>query len=134
MTNEGHLLLHLPSGRSLSYREAHIGENRFGSPSIVYLGANQVTRDWDDVETYGGKLTENLVQAIARDCLAEAMLRLEAAGYAIVAHIHDEVVLDVPEGRGSLADAIRIMTQNAEWNQGLLMNADGFEGPYYKKD
>lgn len=135
MTNDGNLLLHLPSGRSLSYREAHIGENRFGGESIVYLGANQVTRDWDDVETYGGKLTENLVQAVARDCLAEAMTRLEAAGYHIVAHIHDEVVLDVPNtSQYTLADAIRIMTQNEPWNEGLIMNADGFEGEYYKKD
>lgn len=135
MTNDGNLLLHLPSGRSLSYREAHIGENRFGGESIVYLGANQVTRDWDDVETYGGKLTENLVQAVARDCLAEAMTRLEAAGYRIVAHIHDEVVLDVPNtSQYTLADAIRIMTQNEPWNEGLIMNADGFEGAYYKKD
>ena len=122
------------SGRTLSYRSATIGENRFGSPSVIYKGANQLTRGWDDVETYGGKLTENLVQAIARDCLAEAMLRLEERGYPIVAHIHDEVVLDVPEGYGSLDDAIRIMTKNTKWNEGLIMNADGFEGPYYKKD
>lgn len=134
MTNDGNLLLHLPSGRSLSYREAHIGENRFGKPAIVYLGANQVTRDWDDVETYGGKLTENLVQAIARDCLAHAMTELEYFGYPIVAHIHDEVVLDVPEGKGSLDEAIRIMTKSTDWNKGLIMNADGFEGAYYKKD
>lgn len=134
MTNDGNLLLHLPSGRSLSYREAHIGENRFGKPAIVYLGANQVTRDWDYVETYGGKLTENLVQAIARDCLAHAMTELEYFGYPIVAHIHDEVVLDVPEGKGSLDEAIRIMTKNTDWNKGLIMNADGFEGAYYRKD
>lgn len=134
MTNDGNLLLHLPSGRSLSYREAHIGENRFGKPAIVYLGANQVTRDWDDVETYGGKLTENLVQAIARDCLAHAMTELEYFGYPIVAHIHDEVVLDVPEGKGSLDEAIRIMTKSTDWNKGLIMNADGFAGAYYKKD
>jgi len=134
MTDTGHLLLHLPSGRSLSYRDAYIGENRFGNPSILYHGANQLTKAWDDVETYGGKITENLVQAIARDCLAAAMERLESAGYPIVAHIHDEVVLDVPKGKGSLDDAIRIMTQNTPWNEGLIMNADGFEGPYYKKD
>lgn len=132
--DKGDLLLHLPSGRTLSYRSATIGENRFGSPSVIYKGANQLTRGWDDVETYGGKLTENLVQAIARDCLAAAMLRLEERDYPIVAHIHDEVVLDVPEGYGSLDDAIRIMTKNTKWNEGLIMNADGFEGPYYKKD
>lgn len=134
MTAAGNLLLHLPSGRTLSFRGARIGENRFGSPSIVYFGANQLTRDWCDVETYGGKLTENLVQAIARDCLAGAMQRLEERGYPIVAHIHDEVVIDMPEGQGSLEDAIRIMTMNEDWNEGLVLNADGFEGPYYKKD
>lgn len=133
-SDEGVLKLRLPSGRFLFYRNPRIGENRFGGPSIVYEGANQLTRDWCDVETYGGKLTENLVQAIARDCLAEAMLRLEERGYPIVAHIHDEVVIDKKIGEGSLDDAIRIMTMNTEWNKGLILNADGFEGPYYKKD
>lgn len=128
------LLLHLPSGRWLVYPKARIGENRFGSPSIIYEGLEQTTRRWGELETYGGKLTENLIHGIARDCLGAAMLRLEAAGYKIVAHIHDEVVLDVPQDFGSLADAIRIMTQNEPWNEGLLMNADGFEGAYYKKD
>lgn len=128
------LLLHLPSGRWLVYPKARIGENRFGRPSIIYEGLEQTTRRWGELETYGGKLTENLIQGIARDCLGAAMLRLEAAGYKIVAHIHDEVVLDVPQDFGSLADAIRIMVQNEPWNEGLLMNADGFEGAYYKKD
>lgn len=130
----GCLLLHLPSGRWLVYPKARIGENRFGNPAIIYEGLEQTTRRWGELETYGGKLTENLIQGIARDCLGAAMLRLEAAGYPIVAHIHDEVVLDMPEGCGSLADAIRIMAQNEPWNEGLLMNADGFEGAYYKKD
>lgn len=130
----GCLLLHLPSGRWLVYPKARIGENRFGNPAIIYEGLEQTTRRWGELETYGGKLTENLIQGIARDCLGAAMLRLEAAGYPIVAHIHDEVVLDMPEGCGSLADAIRIMVQNEPWNEGLLMNADGFEGAYYKKD
>ena len=128
------LLLHLPSGRWLVYPKARIGENRFGRPSIIYEGLEQTTRRWGELETYGGKLTENLIQGIARDCLGAAMLRLEAAGYKIVAHIHDEVVLDVPQDFGSLADAIRIMVQNEPWNEGLLMNADGFESMYYKKD
>lgn len=128
------LLLHLPSGRWLVYPKARIGENRFGRPSIIYEGLEQTTRRWGELETYGGKLTENLIQGIARDCLGAAMLRLEAAGYKIVAHIHDEVVLDVPLDFGSRTDAIRIMVQNEPWNEGLLMNADGFEGAYYKKD
>lgn len=129
----GNLILHLPSGRVLVYRDARIGQNRFGGVAIIYKGLD-LTHHWDDLETYGGKLTENLIQAVARDCLAVAMLRLWQAGYRIVAHIHDEVVLDTPEGQGSLEDAIRIMTQNTTWNEGLLLNADGFEAPYYKKD
>lgn len=128
------LVMHLPSGRSLVYPRARFGKNRFGQIAILYDGINQTTRKWGAQETYGGKLTENFIQAVARDCLAAAMLRLEHSGYRIVAHIHDEVVLDTPEGHGSLEDVIRIMTQNEPWNEGLLMNADGFEAQYYKKD
>lgn len=131
---DGSLIMHLPSGRALVYPHARFGKNRFGKMAILYDGLNQTTRKWGAQETYGGKLTENFIQAVARDCLAAAMLRLERAGYAVVAHIHDEVVLDTPEGQGSLEDAIHIMTENEPWNRGLLMNADGFEAPYYKKD
>ena len=132
---DGNVSLHLPSGRVIVYRGAHLGENRFGNKnSIIYEGALQSTRDWGEIETYGGKITENLVQAIARDCLAAAMIRLEEAGYPIVAHIHDEVVIDMTKGKGSLEDAIAIMTKNEPWNEGLIMNADGFEGLYYMKD
>jgi len=130
---DGNLYLHLPSGRTLSFRSAR-NDGNGRHPELVYKGLSQVTRAWDDVNTYGGKLTENLVQAVARDCLAEAMLRLESNGYPIVAHIHDEVVLDIPKGRGSLEDAVRIMTENPSWSRGLILNADGFEGLYYKKD
>lgn len=128
------LYLQLPGGRDVVYPNARIGRNRFGNVSMLYDGLNQTTRKFETQETYGGKLTENFVQAIARDCLAVAMLRLEKAGYPIVAHIHDEVVLDMPQDKGSLEEAIQIMTQNSWWNKGLLMNADGFEGAYYRKD
>lgn len=130
----GDLIMELPSGRVLVYPNARLGEGKYGHTAILYDGLMQTTRSWGALETYGGKLTENFIQAIARDCLAAAMLRLEAAGYAIVAHIHDEVVLDVPEGQGSLADVIRVMTENEPWNEGLLMDADGFEGAYYRKE
>lgn len=87
-----------------------------------------------DPETKKVRLVHNCVQAIARDCLCAAMKRLTDAGYKICAHIHDEVILEMPEGKGSLDDAVRIMCQNELWNEGLVMNADGFEAKYYQKD
>ena len=126
------LTIQLPTGRKLYYCNPYIGENRFGKPSLHYWGAN--TGNWCDLETYGGKLTENVVQAIARDCLAAALDRIEAAGYRIVMHIHDEVILDVPEERADLDEICRLMCEPIDWAPGLLLNADGFIGDYYKKD
>lgn len=131
------LYIELPSGRHLVYLHPHLGQNRFGSDAILYtgLGGSKTTAGrWGTLETYGGKLSENLVQAIARDCLCAAMKRLTDAGYKICAHIHDEVILEMPDGKGSLDDAVRIMCQNESWNEGLVMNADGFEAKYYQKD
>lgn len=131
------LYIELPSGRHLVYLHPHLGQNRFGSDAILYtgLGGSKTTAGrWGTLETYGGKLSENLVQAIARDCLCAAMKRLTDAGYKICAHIHDEVILEMPEGKGNLDDAVRIMCQNEAWNEGLVMNADGFEAEYYQKD
>lgn len=131
------LYIELPSGRHLVYLHPHLGQNRFGSDAILYtgLGGSKTTAGrWGTLETYGGKLSENLVQAIARDCLCAAMKRLTDAGYKICAHIHDEVILEMLEGKGSLDDAVRIMCQNEPWNEGLVMNADGFEAKYYQKD
>lgn len=130
----GALLIELPSGRRLVYIHPRIGTNRFGRDSITYMGTEQNSRKWTRLETYGGKLVENIVQAVARDCLAYAMAKLDEAGYKIVMHVHDEVILEMPKGEGSLEDAVRIMTQNADWNQRLILNADGFESDYYKKD
>lgn len=131
------LYIELPSGRHLVYLHPHLGKNRFGSDAILYtgLGGSKTTAGrWGTLETYGGKLSENLVQAIARDCLCAAMKRLTDAGYKICAHIHDEVILEMPEGKGGLDGAVRIMCQNEPWNDGLVMNADGFEAKYYQKD
>lgn len=131
------LYIELPSGRHLVYLHPHLGQNRFGSDAILYtgLGGSKTNAGrWGTLETYGGKLSENLVQAIARDCLCAAMKRLTDAGYKICAHIHDEVILEMPEGKGGLDDAVRIMCQNEPWNEGLVMNADGFEAKYYQKD
>lgn len=132
---KGNLLLSLPSGRYLVYNDAAIGKNRFGNDSMIFKGINQTTRKIEYLETYGGKLTENLVQAVARDCLAVAMRKLEARGYKIVAHVHDEVICEVPDSpEYTLDKAIRIMTEGAVWTKGLPLDADGFESYYYKKD
>lgn len=130
----GALFIELPSGRHLVYIKPEIGENRFGGESILYQGMEQGSRKWGRLETYGGKLVENIVQAIARDCLAAAMLRLKEAGYKIIMHIHDEVVMEVPDGKGSLAEVTEIMSKNEPWETGLIKTADGFEGQYYMKD
>ncbi len=132
--SKGFMFVELPSGRRLAYARPRIGTNRFGSPSIEYDGMDQVKNTWGKVETYGGKLVENIVQAVARDCLASAMLRLSKAGYKIVAHIHDEVVIEAPIGVGSLEEVISIMCEKEPWNEGLILDAAGFDNPYYMKD
>ena len=130
----GILWMQLPSGRCLCYVQPKMGTNRFGSPSIVYMGIDQMTRKWTQQETYGGKLTENCVQAIARDCLAVAMLRLAERGYQITMHVHDEIVVEEPYGGRTVEDVCSIMTEPIEWAEGLLLSADGYETDYYKKD
>ena len=132
------LFLRLPSGRCIAYAKPGIErEERFDRSSIAYDGV-QPSGGWGREYTWGGKLTENIVQATARDCLATAMLRLDAAGYRIGMHVHDEVVLEMPEGEGSLADACRIMGEPIPWAPGLLLRADGYEtgqkDNYYRKD
>ena len=130
----GALFVELPSGRHLVYIHPRLGQNRFGGESILYAGMEQGTRTWGTLETYGGKLVENIVQATARDCLAAAMLRLTKAGYKILMHVHDEVIMEMPKDRGSLEEVTRIMSQNEPWEKGLIKNADGFEDIYYRKD
>lgn len=133
--SEGVLFVRLPSGRRLAYINPRMTVNGFGREGLQYDGMDQMTRKWGPKDTYGGKLVENLVQAIARDCLAEAMLRLDTAGFDIVGHVHDEVILDVPETRGdALQTACEIMGQPIKWAPGLLLRADGFETNYYRKD
>ena len=130
------MTVQLPSGRKLYYVSPRIGTNRFGGESIIYKGINDKNQ-FADLETYGGKLVENCVQAIARDCLAVAIERLEAAGYPIVFHIHDEVVIDMKPytfGDDMLTDVVRIMSEPAPWAQGLPLAADGWVGTFFKKD
>lgn len=131
----GALFIKLPSGRSLAYVRPRIeSDARFNKPKLTYEGIEQGTKQWGRLSTYGGKLTENIVQAIARDCLAEAMLKLDKAGYKIVFHVHDEVILDVRNNFGSLDEVNDIMGEPIEWAPGLPLKADGFETDYYKKD
>lgn len=128
------LTIQLPNGRKLYYAHPHIGTNRFGNESIGYWGMDQKTKKWSALETYGGKIVENITQATARDCLAEAVERLEAAGLPVVFHIHDEVVIDAAPEQGCLDDVIRIMATPPWWAQDLPLNADGWENPFFKKD
>lgn len=126
----------LPSGRKLYYNDPKIGENRWGNPSITYMGVNDKNK-WGRIETYGGKLTENCVQAIARDCLAEAIERLEAAGFPIVFHVHDEVVIDIKPYAAHadmLNQVVQIMRQPPIWAHDLPLNADGWVGDFFTKD
>lgn len=129
----GMLFIRLPSGRRIAYAKPRVEMNRNGCMSITYLGVNQTNKSWCRLETYGGKLVENIVQATARDCLAEAMLRLDAAGYRLLMHVHDEVIIEAPKGSDP-KKVVEIMAKNEPWNKGLLMNADCYTTDYYKKD
>jgi len=128
---KGILFIQLPSKRRLAYPKAKIGMNRFGGESIVYEGI-VVGNKWDKIESYGGKFVENIVQAIARDILAEAMMRLEKKGFNIVMHIHDEVVIE--SDSSSIEEINQIMSLVPSWAPGLILDADGFESEFYKKD
>jgi len=124
----------LPNKRKLFYPKPFLSQNDFGKEALHYYGANQTTKKWEAIGTYGGKLTENIVQAIARDCLAESIMRVNAAGYQTVMHVHDELILDVPEAQADLDRACEIMGQPISWAPGLMLKADGFVCDFYKKD
>lgn len=128
------LTIRLPNGRKLYYAKPHMGTNRFGQPSICYWGMDQTSKKWSCLETYGGKLAENITQAVARDCLAEAVERLETAGYPVVFHIHDEVVIDAGPDKDNLDDVVRIISRVPTWAAGLPLNAEGWTNDFFKKD
>lgn len=137
ITGTRYMTILLPSGRKLYYPSPEIGVNRWGNPSVSYMGQNQTTKRWERVETYGGKLVENIVQAIARDCLAIAIENLEAQGLHVVFHIHDEVVIDTPAwaDEDTMMDTVtKIMTKPIPWAQMLPLNADGWVDKFFKKD
>ena len=131
------LTIQLPSRRKQFYAQPKLGQNRFGRESLQYLGMNQTTKKWEAIETYGGKLVENCVQAVARDCLAENIGKLEASGCPVVFHVHDEVIIEKEisgPAEKELERVCGIMSQSIPWAPGLPLNADGWVGDYYTKD
>lgn len=129
----GILFATLPSGRKLAYVKPRMALNKFDRKGLTYEGIGESGK-WGRIETYGPKLVENIVQGTARDLLAEAMLRLKKRGFDIVMHIHDEAVLEVPEGVSSVEEVCTIMAEQPEWAKGLPLRADGYECTFYKKD
>lgn len=131
---DGNLLIKLPSGRRLCYWHARIRQDGW-KESITYMGVNQTTKQWQEVETYGGKIVENIVQATARDCLAEAMLLVDGMGYDIVMHVHDEMIVDVKgDPEKALEEINAAMGAPISWAPGLPLRGDGYCTSYYKKD
>lgn len=131
------LFVKLPSGRKIAYRGAKVVEGGYTGKSIRYMGQNQTTQKWEEVETYGGKIVENIVQATARDILGYAMLLLDSKGLKIVAHVHDEVIVEVPKAMAK-EDMERICIlmklENVEWAKGLILKAEGYTCDFYMKD
>lgn len=135
--NDKNFIISLPSGRQLFYVKPKLVLGEWGKNQLYYEGMNQTTKKWELIPTYGGKLVENIVQAIARDCLAEALVRVSAlSNCEIVMHIHDEIVAEVPQNiaEQQLEAMIAQMCGSISWAKGLPLNADGFVTPYYKKD
>ena len=127
------LTVQLPSGRKLFYPKPFLKENRFGRMAIHYYTVGQQTKKWEVDSTYGGKMTENIVQAIARDCLAETLLRIDRMGLQVVFHVHDEVIIDAPQDV-TAEQICRLMAEPITWAPGLILKGAGFESGYYMKD
>lgn len=134
-----YMTIQLPSGRKLFYKGPRFKDKKIGQstmPSLYYQGTVQKTKQWGEIDTYGGKLTENIVQAIARDLLANSMLQLEAAGYKIVCHIHDECLAEVPKenAQAYYEKMAHIMSIPPTWAHDIPLRADGYVTPFYLKD
>lgn len=130
---KGFLMIELPSGRALAYPKAKLGENKWGSEVVEFMGLD-LTRKWSKQTTYGGKLVENIVQATARDILAISLMRVENAGFQVVGHVHDEVIVEIEKGTDGLKEIEALMSEPVEWAKGLNLNSDGFTSPFYMKD
>lgn len=129
----GMMLIRLPSGRRLVYIRPRLEPNRFGHMSITYEGIG-IGNKWERLETYGAKLVENITQGMCRDILVEAMRRVEQAGFDIVAHVHDEMIVEIPNGVSSVEEICGIMSVPPEWCADLPLRADGYECRFYRKD
>lgn len=127
------LTVRLPSGRKLFYAKPFLAENKFGRPAVHYYTMGQQTRKWGIDSTYGGRLVENIVQAIARDCLAETLRRIDAKGLQVVFHVHDEVIIDAPM-ETTVDEICGLMAESIPWAPGLILQGAGFESSYYMKD
>jgi len=127
------MTIELPTGRKLYYPKPFLKENKFGKEAIHYYGVDQTSGKWGEQSTYGGKLTENIVQAIARDCLCEVIKRIYAKGWDLVFHVHDEVIVDAPLDVHT-EDLCALMDAPIDWAPGLLLKGAGFEADYYMKD
>jgi DNA polymerase len=125
--------MNLPSGRQLYYREPEIGTSKFGYDCVWFMGVNQYTRKWEMIQTYGGKLFENCVQATARDVMKSAMLRIDRLdGVQILGPIHDEVLCELDDP-GLEADVAKEMRRPIPWAPGLPIDADGYVGERFGK-
>lgn len=127
------LTVQLPSGRKLFYPKPFLQENQFGKMAIHYYTVGQQSHKWEVTSTYGGKMTENIVQAIARDCLAETLARIDAMGLQVVFHVHDEVIIDAPM-EVTVEQICKLMAEPIPWAPGLILKGTGFENRYYMKD
>ncbi|NFN80270.1 hypothetical protein FDB25_07535 [Clostridium botulinum] len=130
----GVLFIELPSGRRLSYLRPKIEPGPYDKTIITYEGLQQTSKQWTTLETYGPKIVENIVQAFARDCLGETMFNVKEAGFNIVMHVHDELILDVPNSKSSVDEICELFAKSIEWAKGLPLRADGYECDYYMKD
>jgi DNA polymerase bacteriophage-type len=130
------LMIDLPSGRSLCYHNARLERDAYGRRKLLYEGMDQTTKQWGKVDSYGGKLVENIVQAIARDLLAEGLYRLEQEGIPVIMHVHDEVVCEVPveNAKNILEKVNKLLSNPVSWAADLPLAAEGFTTLYYKKD
>lgn len=127
------LTVQLPSGRKLYYPKPFLRENQFGKMAVHYYTVGQQTKKWEVTSTYGGKMTENIVQAIARDCLAETLKRIQKRGLQVVFHVHDEVIVDAPLNV-TVEEICNLMGEPISWAPGLILKGAGFEHHYYMKD
>ncbi|MFA9380171.1 MAG: DNA polymerase [Acetanaerobacterium sp.] len=133
-TDQWFMTITLPSGRKLFYARPFITTGKFDKDALFYWGMNQTSKKWQVIDTWGGKLVENVVQAIARDCLSVNLDRLDAAGYRVVFHVHDEIIADASSSKADLEEVITIMSQPIDWAPGLPLGADGWVGEFYRKD